>query len=196
MKRVLLLSALFFTVLSASAQRQIYYLKDWPLPFDSLTGEITYKGVVEVAGVDAVKLYGRAKSFFFKNFQNAAAVIQVDDPANRVLAAKGNLIMNKAVSGVFMGPGIEESYLVPLEVRVKDGRYRYEISNIEYWFVQPRSRIGGPINVTLRPIFNKLSTTGFKSHISYLRDAEKQNQIFLNFIQALEKAMKTDKDDF
>lgn len=123
MKKPLLLLLLLPTLVLA--QKKTYTLEEFPFEVDSITGRIVFRGVVQVPGASADQLYLRAKSFFFTRFRDAKAVIQVDDKAGGVLLGKG-LIYPGTINILTAGSYIE----TPIEVRVKEGRYRYEITNM------------------------------------------------------------------
>lgn len=86
MKR-LLLFLLISTILSpAIAQKRVFTFADWPIPIDSVTGEVYYKGAIDVPGATSDQLYARAKTFFFKQFINAKEVVQVEDRPGGMIA--------------------------------------------------------------------------------------------------------------
>ncbi|GAB3324580.1 hypothetical protein GCM10027299_21960 [Larkinella ripae] len=123
---VLLFGLLTIPVFGQKAQ---YTLEDMPFDIDSVTKGIVFKGVVQVPGATAEQLYTRAKAFVFRTFMNADAVIQVDDKPGGLLAGKGLLRPAPTVGNMLLTGDLQ--YYTPFEIRVKDGRYRYEIANIQ-----------------------------------------------------------------
>jgi hypothetical protein len=92
-----------------------------PFPVDSLSGKIRYLAVVPAPGVSQAELYRRARNWFVSRFPDYPHVVSVDDPAGGELAGTYATVMQK----------LTNSYEVwrTLRVYVKEGRYRYEITD-------------------------------------------------------------------
>jgi hypothetical protein len=128
------------------AQKQTYTLGQI-LPLDSTSGDVTYKGVIEVPNATASELYSRAKTYYLKSFKNANSVIQADVKDVQV-SGKGVLLLSTSrKSGLFSQP---EQFPVTIEIRVKDGRYRYEFSQFAI-----RTRYPAMNDMPLMPVFQK-----------------------------------------
>lgn len=105
--------------------QKISYTLNQLVPIDSVNGEIIYSGVVEVQGATATDLYSRAKTYFLKTFNNSNAVVEVDEKDSRVAGKGIFLLATSRKTGYFSPP---QEYVATIEIRVKDGRYRYEFS--------------------------------------------------------------------
>ena len=92
------------------------------LPVDSVSGKVTYSGVVDMPGVGANELFQRAKAFGLA----ASVAPMVNEPGQQVLS-----IWEKQL---FSGAALnKQSRILRYQVAVyaKDGRYRYVISDLE-----------------------------------------------------------------
>ena len=126
--RYLLFLILFPSVIFA---QKTYRLSDTNMQIDSVTGGMIYSEVVQVPGATADQLYGRAKSFLVKAFTNESAVTQLDNKEEGVVGGRGKLSMALNMGQMMLTGQTNMSYEMAVEIRVKDGRYRYEFSNIE-----------------------------------------------------------------
>jgi hypothetical protein len=92
-----------------------------PFPIDSVSGKIRYQAVVQAPGASQAELYRRARNWFVSRFPDYPHVVRVDDQAGGELAGTYCTIMQK----------LTNSYEVwrTLHVYVKEGRYRYEITD-------------------------------------------------------------------
>lgn len=96
------------------------------IPVDPVSGTITYSEVVQVPGASQAELYIRAKEWFVINFRNPASVIQVDEKQDGVLIGKAW----QDNSSFAMLSWVTDSRLwYTVKITVKDGRYKYELSN-------------------------------------------------------------------
>jgi hypothetical protein len=98
------------------------------LPFDSLTHEPNYHGVVAVPGVSAAELYGRAREWVALTFQDAHQVTQLEDASRGVLIGRGYQRVVANVSSLGMPIVRLISFTFRLDFR--DGRYRYELRDL------------------------------------------------------------------
>jgi hypothetical protein len=55
----------------------------YKVPVDSVTGKITYEGVVDVKGVAAGELYQRINAWFQSYYKNPTEVIRENDSTNQ-----------------------------------------------------------------------------------------------------------------
>lgn len=93
-------------------------------PIDPQTKLITYQTVVPVPGVSASELYSRAKLWVANAYRSAKNVIDLDDKEGGRLVVKGNF----TVSAGLMGGS--QTYRHQLTIEVKDGRFRYTLTNL------------------------------------------------------------------
>ena len=92
---------------------------------------ITYTEVIKVdSNVSSKELYIRARTWFAETYRSAKDVIQMDDKESGILVGKGNF---KYTSSVFMGSeGTKGWVRYTITISVKDGRYKYEITNFNH----------------------------------------------------------------
>jgi len=110
----------FATVLFAMSAVFAKGEKAPPLPVDPETGRFQYQEVVTVEGASADELYARAKNFVVDAYKSAKAVIDLDDPAAHRLVARGNFQIEWSLA--------VRTVNHKLSIEVKDGRYRYTLS--------------------------------------------------------------------
>lgn len=98
------------------------------LPFDSLTHEPNYHGVVAVPGVSAAELHSRAREWVALTFQDAHQVTQLDDPARGVLIGRSYERVTVNINSLGRGEIRLVSFTFRLDFR--EGRYRYELRDL------------------------------------------------------------------
>ena len=118
MKTVLLLCALFVSFAAVGQTA--------PLPTDSVTQKITYQGVVQVPGASQLELYSRAREWFAATFGSSKVVLEMDDRESGKLI--GRAYAQFEFSGGF-GPTLPWAMWRTIKVEMKEGRYRYTITN-------------------------------------------------------------------
>jgi hypothetical protein len=125
MKKILLL----FLILPCFLKAQ-----EINLPVDSTTNKVSYSEVVPVPGISKDDLYVRGREWFAKTFVSAQAVIQMDDKAAGKIIGKG---VGYGTSS-FMLTTSRFTIFYTVSLTVKDGRYRYEIT--DFYFQNPPSQ--------------------------------------------------------
>ncbi|WP_223649964.1 DUF4468 domain-containing protein [Hymenobacter psoromatis] len=100
-----------------------------PLPLDPQTQRITYEGVVPVPGVEEADLYARAAAWVAKTYTPADTIARQP--------AQGELLVHGARPAVvyrdFQGvprPVYAGAVRHTLTIYVKDGRYKYQLTNL------------------------------------------------------------------
>ncbi|WP_128545060.1 DUF4468 domain-containing protein [Larkinella soli] len=175
--------------LAAVGQKRYMKPEELNMPLNPETGLWTYTEVVEVPGVSATDLYNKAKAFFFNQFNNADAVIQVDDPG-KLLAAKGIVSISFGPSTGFQGSG---RYWIPIEIQFKDGRYRYEVKNIAI------SIPGNPLDRTSIEQMRTMYMEKVKLSEKQIEQAKQgivvMDEGFKGFLATFKKAMQAPKKD-
>lgn len=104
------------------------------LPLDSVSGKVTYTGVVQVPGASAAELYSRGREWFAYTFGSSKTVLEMDDHEAGKLIGRAYAQFDFAA-----GIGRPQPWALwrKIKVEVKEGKYRYTISD----FV-----LGGPIS--------------------------------------------------
>lgn len=100
--------------------------QDVKFPIDSMSHKVSYQGIEYVSSVSKDELYIRAREWFARIFVSAQDVIQMDDKAAGKIIGKG--VYKNLKTGIFVDNTTTIYYTV--SITVKDGRYRYEISDI------------------------------------------------------------------
>jgi hypothetical protein len=121
-----------------------------PLPIDPQTKLITYEGVVPVPGVSKADLYTRAQAWANRvyNLANAEITQQPNqDTETSALIIKGKRLAvvrntyNNVLRSTYAGV-VHHT----LTIYVKDGRYKYVLSNLTHEAVgTPNLKSGGPL---------------------------------------------------
>jgi len=178
MKKLLL----FILILPLLANAQEGY------PIDSVTNQITYKETISIAGQKNV-LYRKAKEWFVNSFNSGKDVIQLDDASTGKLIGKSFFIVNtleRDASGDLVH--YDNSVWFTITINVKDGKYRYIISDfiVEYHYKQP----GIPLETLLVQLSSEAVGTGSK--LDFQLTPKKRIK---DLIASLKKAM-TANDDF
>ena len=94
--------------------------------YNNTTGKFIYEEVVQVDEENnADILFDKIHQWIALNYNSANDVIQLNDKINHMLIIKGNYITNVL--------GVKESwYPHTLEIKVKDGRFKYTITVHKY----------------------------------------------------------------
>jgi hypothetical protein len=100
------------------------------VPIDSVTGKISYTGVVIVdTSLNKQELFSRTREWFAKTYNSSTKVIQMEDKESGV-------IVGKALMQVYrksLGSNYECGFInYTISVYFKDGRYKYEITDFYY----------------------------------------------------------------
>ena len=117
---ILIASAMIFTGSGLKAQNTTS-----KIPVDPDTKLITYKEVVTTAGKPA-ELYNRAIEWVNKQYKNPADATKVRDPSSGIIEIIHRFEITQKVQGVTLMAAIVD---YSLKLELKDGRYRYTITN-------------------------------------------------------------------
>ena len=89
---------------------------------------IKYMEVVELDSTRTAKnLYSQARMWFAETYRSSKDVIQLEDKENGRIIGKGNI---KYESNIFVGSTGTRGWInYTISISVKDGKYKYEITN-------------------------------------------------------------------
>lgn len=126
---------LFFIVFLSS----FVYGQDVVFPVDKETGKVVFEGVVQVDSLSAEQLYLKSRFWLANVFVKSKNVIDLEDPINKTIIAKGNApVIIKGNLGD--EPGGYVSFKLSLFFR--DGRYRYILTDFEHVYDGGKSGFG------------------------------------------------------
>lgn len=177
MKLIISTIGLLFVTISSYSQDKLLDI----LPL--VEGRVTYTGIVQVDDVSSDELYNRAKRWFVDTYKSGKDVIQLDDKENGEIIGKG--FFEEMWMVTFYG-GQNVNVWQTIKVQMKDGRYRYEITDFRMKYFVSASQYTSSSNVDValeewnkgRDANNKKFYPKIDSHIKSL-------------IESLDKAMKT-----
>ncbi len=109
-----------------------------------IDGKITYTGVVQVDSLSSEELYKRSKRWFFDTYNSGKDVIQLDDKESGEIIGKG-FFETYWESSFISGIGI--NVFQTIKVQVKDGRYKYEITDFKVKYYVAPSKYASASNV-------------------------------------------------
>ena len=135
---------------------------------------LTFSEVIEVPGVDKNELFVRGREWFNENFKSSKDVLQISDKETGELSGKG--VMNVTYIFRYLGERKTPTDVnFQMSVWVKDGRYKYEITNF----------------IVSNEIAFGLITTSSTTNISYpgIR-AKRLNESYLSIKVAIELKSK------
>ena len=130
MKMLLLWLLLLGALAPAQAQVKLPKLHGWvnPLPKDSITGKVSFQGVVQVPGATQATLYARAKQWFATYDGPTKMTLVTEDQASGKVTGKTNeLVMQN-----FLGANVQVPLWRTIIVQVKPGRFRYQITDFSF----------------------------------------------------------------
>lgn len=119
MKQLLLIALVLFSIKCHSQDIS-------QVPWDSLANKVVYNGVVPAEGANQAELYGRAKVWVASTYRSGKDATLVEDVATGVILIKGWIPWS---SGFYSGEVVKLWHTV--RIAVKDGRFRYEITDLE-----------------------------------------------------------------
>lgn len=97
------------------------------LPIDKISGKAIFTEVISLDSVSAENMYNRAKLFVVDNYNSAKNVVDLSDVKSHSLVLKAYTTTHfKSWAGIYEAGGF--NYI--LKIYCKDGRYKYEISDL------------------------------------------------------------------
>lgn len=163
------------------------------LPIDSATNKVSYSEVIQVDGVSKDELFTRARTWCAKTFTSNKDALQMDDRQAGRLIANGSSIQRFQYTITSIDFWLKYS----LSIAVKDGKYRYEVTNI-----YTRDKIQNGYNLSLDDIVIK-GHTGLEStkksggdYKARFKGYVIQSDIYImNLVSDLKKAMSAKSND-
>jgi hypothetical protein len=106
------------------------------VPVDETTKRITYSEVVEVPGSNKDDLYTRAEQWFAKTYASGNDVVQFKDREAGKIIGKARLVILHTMQ--------PRDILYTITLEVKDGRYRYTLTDFYIDWINHRE-MNGPL---------------------------------------------------
>jgi len=165
--------------------------QEW-LPTQAKQGEVLFSEVVKVENRSKDKLYDVCKFWIFKTFDDSDRTIDIEDKEAGELYGKFFL---KYKPSVLRGGGLTSEGVIwfNLRIQIKDGQYKYTISN---YFHEANPLLESP--VSYGPIFKEdicfyvkgllLSKKRKRKYCNYINERIDENRIELS--KSLEEAMR------
>lgn len=150
-------------------------------------GKIVYTEVVEMPNVTKDALYSRAYEWFTK--ANPKNVIQMQDKESGKIVGEGQWDAYEIKWNIMgMRSGVPGSIHFTISIYLKDGKYKYEITNFRHegFYVHGTDRLicnGGLLEAEVP------DNHGTISQKNWLHIKEKTHADAINFIESLKKAM-------
>lgn len=119
------------TLAPAAAQVKLPTLRAaWvnPLPKDSISGKVSYQGVVQVPGATQATLYARAKKWMETAPGPVPMTIETQDATTGKITGKtSELVMQN-----LFGANVQVPLWRTITIQVKPGRFRYQITDFAF----------------------------------------------------------------
>lgn len=155
MKKVVSMLCLVIASVFVNAQDKNAPVEPYKVPVDSISGKITYEGVVEVKGVAAGELYQRINAWFQSYYKNPSEVIRENDSINNKMVGKPRFRLSNMPdkNGVKTDGGVTQ---YTITVAAKDGRFKYEITDVNWkqLSVFPSERWMDTKSSSYSPVYN------------------------------------------
>lgn len=161
------------------------------LNIDSVTNLITYLGVIEQEETGSDSLYVRARRWANKKFgKNDKSVFEIDKKNQK-------LVINGTITAYRYGSKYTKrdigKYHFKMTVMIKEGRYRYQISNFVHEGIKPNK--GEPARNYFE--FYYTSTKNVKAYDQILRDADSDlKRLIDDFVKHMKDPIIVDEDDW
>jgi len=98
-------------------------------PFSVYSQEpLSYSEVIEVSGVDKNELFIRGREWFNENFKSSKDVLQIMDKETGELAGKAYMVVDCTFK-LMVVRTVPAGVYFQVNLWIKDGKYKYEISN-------------------------------------------------------------------
>jgi hypothetical protein len=99
-----------------------------PLPKDSISGKVSYQGVVQVPGATQAALYARAKKWMETAPGPTPLTIESQDAtAGKITGKTSELVMQN-----LFGANVQVPLWRTITIQVKPGRFRYQITDFAF----------------------------------------------------------------
>jgi hypothetical protein len=189
MKKGLLFFLLFAGIAASScAQDNIFNF-----PIDSTTGKISFQGVVTVEGLKKDELFNKIKLWVITTYNSPKDIVNAEDKNIGVLKLKPLIKKNKTSDGLTY----TDILYYDFDIYIKDGKYKYILSNIRYSLIMPDSPKDdrSPIE---KPFFISKTDTEQMKYYDYRKKwSEEIKNDFNDLISSLHTFLiKNNKTDF
>jgi hypothetical protein len=158
-------AALFFCLFLLFCKHSTGQNDEINLEIDSVTKMISYTDVLHVDSVSKQELYLRAREWFTKYYNNAENVLQMDDKEGGRLIGKSRF---KVFHSSILGDQPSGHIHYTLTFYIKDGRYKYEISDFYHTGEKPMYD-GGTCEYMLSKVKNIWDGPRYKYYLQQIQ---------------------------
>ena len=175
------------------ASASIAQVPDVVFPIDSVTKKITFTGVVSVDSATKDQLFIAAKTWAAESFKNAKEVTQVEDKASGTLILQGHFAADIMTMGVRCAACGYTKF--QMTILVKEGRYKYTITNLYHDDPVGKRYIGGELE-NEKPLCGKM-TMYMKQWQSIKKQAFETCTLMVSSLdKKMQQAINTSKEDW
>lgn len=154
--------------------------------FPGKDGKIYYSGVVTVDSTSKDELYRRSRQWFANTYKSADDVLQMEDKDAGQIIGKGYFT---AIWKVTFYANQEVDVYHTINIQIKDGKYRYEITDFRVHYYSEPSQYSAAYTVDTP--MEEWRKSGGKNIDAFFADVNNEvNEI----ISSLQKAMSTKSD--
>lgn len=160
---------------------------------DTTTSKYSFTEVVRVENNTKDELFSKAKEWVTHNFKSAKDVLQMDDRIAGEIICKGwtdIFIDGETILGINTSTFVKMNFTV--EIKTKEGRYKYNISNISYQ-AHPSGENLYPMEYSAEEFYKRNVSRNFAKYIPIYK--EKSLEAVNNTAGSLKRALGAKKNE-
>ena len=173
MKHILALIACCWLVVPALAQDNL-------LPIDPNTNKVSYAEVVTVSGQSKAKVFGKAMKWMgTKHTEVNPYVVTYENEAEGTITGKGSFTL----------PAERRKYNVQflVNISIKDGRYKYELTDIMIQFKTAAGASGGGFGYWSSSSYKEAEMTQYSLETFYPARLKNKNKPVIKYFEEINR---------
>lgn len=136
------------------------------LPYDEQSGRIAFSDVVHVSdSASADEIYVRAREWFARTYRSSMDVLQMDDRESGRIIGKASFSVTHRALGANYPSGY---FRYTISIHVRDGRYRYEVSDFYHMGDGNKISDSGPIEEMINTTHRVMGISMQRQYNEYL----------------------------
>lgn len=157
--------------------------------FPQIDGAVIYSGIVDL-NANKDELFNRAKAWFVSRYNSANDVLQMQDKNDGIIMGKG--VFEEYYNMGLMIGNQKVNVFHTVKIYVKDGKYKYEITDLSGKYYYPPSKyMSGGWQVF--PIGNIITPGNKKNYRKFLENCDIHvKAIIINLTLSMEKPVTTE----